>query len=260
MKRSTKSLIAATAATLLPLMTMPIAMSQPLITQLMPPSVVFPPQAPKPAAIPAPAHVPMPAADERTVEARILLQLGTGAEQDGKLLDAIGIYNQVLAVSQRMGRPNIDAAIAAGRLGALYADLRQMPKAIKSAHIALAEFEKVEGPINNDVAIELNNLAWMYEQVGQMKQAEASYKQGLSVLRASKDEDDDLIGITENNYADLLMSQHRVKEAYPHYQKAFANLSDFFGSDHPLAKMAGHKLEKAKRQMTRTAATKHHKV
>lgn len=254
MFKSMKVLAVATGIIMLPLVTTEGALSQPLLAQLMPPSVYMPQQVPHIPATAVPAPAGRAASDTREIEARILVTLAIAAERDGKLVQAIDLYQQVMDLGKQTGKPSVDVAVAEGRVGGIYADLHQFRLAIHYANMSLAEFQKILGPVSDDVAIELNNVGWMKEQLGLNKQAEAAYKQALSVLYASSDADDDLIGISENNYAHFLASGHRDREAYQHYQKAYAHMKQCFGPNYPLSKYIQGQLRQAKKQLDLPAA------
>jgi tetratricopeptide (TPR) repeat protein len=255
-----KLAVAATLLGLLP-MTAP-AQAEPVVAQLAPPPVFFPQSTPMtPITAPAPVPHKRLLQDEAAIEARVLLQLAAGAEEDGKLADAITIYKQVLAITAKNPQTNLDAAVAAGRLGAIYGERHNFPLALTNAQNALHTFEQIEGPINNDVGIELNNLAWIYEQSGQRVQAEKTYMHAISVFKSSADENDDLIAVAHNNLGDMYTSQKRYQEAYKQYQTSYFYATRFYGADHPLAKLIAGKLHRTKTTLAHrqnlTAATTH---
>jgi tetratricopeptide (TPR) repeat protein len=234
----------------LPVSTPLAAQSVPVVAQLVPPVIFTPPSTPK---VPSLNSVPTPAPsrangrDEAAIEARILLQLAAGSEQDGKTLDAINLYRQVISVSEKTMSPSMDAGIAAGRLGALYADMKNLSLAMKYAKQALQTFEKFEGPVCNDVGIELNNIAWIQEQLGDKIGAERTYKQTIAVFKASADENDDLIAVACQNLGDMYRTQLRYKDAYAQFKTAQHFAQAFFGDEHPLARLIKTKLKETKR-------------
>lgn len=236
------AIVAATILGLLPMASAPTAFSAPLVSQIIPPSVFVPPHAPPAEAVPAPAPGTKAEPEENAVEASILLRLAGGAEAEGNLLEALRLYEKVIQLTAKAGVPSVNAAIANGRLGALCADLDSPEIGIRFAKRSLQEFEQLEGPVNNDVAIELNNLAWLQEQAGKNLEAERSYEQALTILQIVAEDNEDLFAITENNLADLLTDQHRVKEAYKHYQNSYEHAKASFGQDNPLTKMIQKKL------------------
>lgn len=215
----------------------------------LPPALFTPPQLPSPRTIPAPAPLPQIKADDAAIRAHTTLAKAIQADQTGQTAAAIKLYKQVLNWAAITGLPNMDAAIASGRLGALFAQLREIGQGIKYSKLAIEQFQKVEGPVSNDVAIELNNLAWLHNQLFERGIAERLYKQSLSILHASGDENGDLIGITENNLGDLLSDEHKGREALSHYENSYRFLKGYYGAEAKLTKMAAGKLAHCRRSL-----------
>ncbi len=230
----------------------------PLVSQLVPSTVLVPPQIPvqppRQSTLPLPSTPPDQSLNDAAIEARTLLQLATGAEARGKLSSAIELYKQVVQTAAKLGTPSTDAAIANGRIAALCADMGRPTLGIRYAKNSLMEFQKLEGPVNNDVAIELNNLAWLEQKAGNSREAEKLYRQSLSVLQASQDENEDLRAITENNLADLLILHHQYGDAFKHYQNGYAHAKAYYGADNPLTRMISKKLIATRHTIQRMSA------
>ncbi|MCI0390740.1 MAG: tetratricopeptide repeat protein [Acidobacteria bacterium] len=164
-------------------------------------------------------------AEEKRTRARAIL-----ARREQQMRDkAIAESKQLLALKeQQLGPEHTEVATAAGSLGSLYRENKQMAEAEALFKRALAIREKVSGKDHVDTAGDLQRLSLLYEEQGRYAEAEPLANRALTILEREFGQKNPYRTLSAlENYARILRKIGRRNEAAVAEAKAKAMREKF---------------------------------
>ena len=124
---------------------------------------------------------------------------GNAAYQQGKYLEAEGLFVTALDVAERFGPEDPRLATSLNNLALLYKSQGRYEAAEPLHKRALAIKEKALGPDHPDVATSLNNLAGLYRAQGRYEAAEPLDKRALVIWEKALGPDHPDVATSLNN-------------------------------------------------------------
>nr|WP_280639030.1 tetratricopeptide repeat protein [Pseudoalteromonas viridis] len=168
------------------------------------------------------------------LQCKVQGRLGCVLESQGNYWDALSLYEETLAVSERvLGPEHLDTLTSKNNLASLYESIGDYDQALHLYKETLASRERTLGFEHPDTLTSKNNLAHLYKSIGRYEQALPLYEEALAV-RASVlgPEHPDTLS-TKNNLAVLYRSMGQYEFALPLYEKTLAVRERVLGPEHP---------------------------
>jgi tetratricopeptide (TPR) repeat protein len=181
----------------------------------------------------AAAGQPTPATKGPREELQAQAQKARQLSRQGKLKEAIGVYEKLLPKYEQMhGKKSLETARVLHELAWLRHSLGENAAAEPLAWQALAVREAVLGKDDLELASTLNWLALITNDLGRHAEAESLARRALAIREARLAPDHVDIGYSLNNLALVLVRRARYALAEPLYVRALAIEEGRLGKDH----------------------------
>jgi tetratricopeptide (TPR) repeat protein len=152
-----------------------------------------------------------------------LTQQGQEAAAKGDYKTAEMAYSNALDEARTAGKKDAELAMSLNNLGNLYCSEKKFDDAKPIFEEALGIVKALFGANHTNVAAELNNLANCYVGQNNLKESESSYRAALAINQKSTDPRKSILASLVG-LANVLLMEHKAKEAKPIAQEALAYL------------------------------------
>ncbi|WP_063036294.1 caspase, EACC1-associated type [Nocardia grenadensis] len=163
-------------------------------------------------------------------------------EKAGRVEDAIGLYEEVMAARRRLGEDAPATLTTGHNLATAYRKAGRDEDAIGLYEQVLVVRRGVLGEDDPATLATGHNLAFSYEKAGRVKEAIGLYEQVLAARRRVLGEDDPATLATGRNLAHAYQKTGRVEEAIELYEPITAGARRVLGEDDPDTWVAVHNL------------------
>ena len=168
---------------------------------------------------------------DRTCEARALLNLGSTYAAEAGFATALELYQRAQQVLESLDPPPaVETGAALMQVGALYAEMGQYARALRSLEKALVHYEKTGD--RSGAASALHNMAYVHADRGEYATALDEFTRAAEIHKS----DDDTVAWAEtlNSLGQTLIDAGRPAEALRPLQEALEVLEES-GARRPMA-------------------------
>ena len=163
------------------------------------------------------------------------------------------LYEQALAIWEKIDSEHPEVARNLNSLAALYRDTGQYLKAESQLERALRIWEKTRGPEQAEIAWVLHSFGSLYRIQDKYEKAEPFYQQALAILEKCREPGHPDVAQTHCRLAQLYDDQGQYAKAEPGYKRALEIYEKALGPEHPEVATCAEYYASLLRKMNRPA-------
>ncbi|CAF1423574.1 unnamed protein product [Adineta steineri] len=179
-------------------------------------------------------HVLLDQTNDDKNKAPIYGQLSSIKKDQGKYQEALTLYEQSLAIYQKILPPNHPSlASLYNIIGTVYAEMGNYPKALSYHEKALGIKQQSLPPNHSDLASSYGNIGLVHDSMGNYLKALSYYKKVLEIQQQSLPHNHPDLSVSYNNIGTVHCSMGNYLQALSYYKKALEIKQESLPANHP---------------------------